>query len=46
MTGTFAGIIPVRKIDDHIISNGIRGELTRELQKHYSKKLLELYPKI
>ena len=46
VTGTFAGIIPVTKIDDHKISNGIRGELTYELQKYYSEKLIKLYPKI
>ena len=46
VTGTFAGIIPVKKIDSHIISNGVRGELTHELQKYYSEKLIKLYPKI
>ena len=46
VTGTFAGIIPVKKIDSHIMSNGVRGKLTYELQKYYSEKLIKLYPKI
>jgi len=46
VTGTFAGIIPVKKIDDYIISNGVLGELTHDLQKYYSEKLIKLYPKI
>ena len=46
VTGTFAGIIPAIDIDNHKISNGIRGELTYRLQEYYSSKLIRLYPKI
>lgn len=39
VTGTFAGIIPVISVDDVLISNGSRGELTLFLQKLYRKHL-------
>ena len=39
VTGTFAGVIPVIKIDDILVSNGSRGELTHTLQKHYREHL-------
>ena len=35
VTGTFAGIIPVRSIDGNTIGNGIRGPLTEKLQTWY-----------
>ena len=46
VTGTFAGIIPVIKVDVHKISNGRRGNLTHKLQDYYTKKLLLLYPMV
>ena len=39
VTGTFAGVIPVIKIDDVQVSNGSRGELTHTLQKYYREHL-------
>jgi len=39
VTGTFAGIIPVVSVDDVLINNGVRGDLTCALQKHYKKHL-------
>ena len=35
VTGTFAGIIPVRSVDGNIIGNGTRGPLTEQLQTWY-----------
>ena len=35
VTGTFAGIIPVIKIDQKELSNGKRGKITHVLQKRY-----------
>ena len=35
VTGTFAGIIPVRSVDGNTISNGTRGPLTEQLQTWY-----------
>ena len=35
VTGTFAGIIPVRSVDGITISNGTRGPLTEQLQTWY-----------
>ena len=35
VTGTFAGIIPVRSVDDNTIGNGTRGPLTEQLQIWY-----------
>ena len=35
VTGTFAGIIPVRSVDGNTIGNGIRGPLTKKLQTWY-----------
>ena len=37
VTGTFAGIIPVRSVDGITISNGTRGPLTEQLQTWYEK---------
>ena len=35
VTGTFAGVIPIIKIDSKIMSNGLIGPITKELQKLY-----------
>ena len=35
VTGTFAGIIPVRSVDGNTIGNGTRGPLTEKLQTWY-----------
>ena len=35
VTGTFAGIIPVRSVDGNTIGNGTRGTLTKQLQTWY-----------
>ena len=35
VTGTFAGIIPVRSVDGNTIGTGTRGPLTEQLQKWY-----------
>ena len=35
VTGTFAGIIPVRSVDGNTIGDGIRGPLTEKLQAWY-----------
>ena len=37
VTGTFAGIIPVRSVDGNTIGNGTRGPLTEQLQTWYEK---------
>ena len=39
VTGTFAGIIPVRSVDGNTIGNGIRGPLTEKLQTWYEKDI-------
>ena len=44
-TGTFAGVIPIIKIDNHIIGNGEKGALTKRLFKLYKNKINQLYPK-
>ena len=43
VTGTFAGIIPVVKIDGYEISNGKRGKITHLIQNFYKSKLSQLY---
>ena len=45
VTGTFAGIIPAIEIDGQAMSGGKRGDLTFILQRLYSEKLNQLYPK-
>ena len=35
VTGTFAGIIPVRSVDGNTIGNGARGPITEQLQTWY-----------
>ena len=39
VTGTFAGVIPVVSVDKIIIGEGIRGEITKNLQDWYSMDL-------
>lgn len=39
VTGTFAGLIPVIKIDDRQINAGQRGRYTKKLQNHYKDQL-------
>ena len=35
VTGTFAGIIPVIRVDKKVIGDGIRGKMTKKLQDFY-----------
>ena len=35
VTGTFAGIIPVIRVDNAVIGDGIRGTMTKRLQDFY-----------
>jgi branched-chain amino acid aminotransferase len=37
VTGTFAGIVPVREIDGRVIGDGARGPLVERLQKLYAE---------
>jgi len=39
VTGTFAGVIPIIKIDSKPMSNGFIGPITKELQKLYLKDI-------
>ena len=39
VTGTFAGVIPIIKIDSKTMSNGLIGPTTKELQKLYLKDI-------
>jgi len=43
VTGTFAGVIPGVEIDNQIINNSERGELTTQLYNLYKQKIEELY---
>ena len=43
-TGTFAGVIPITKIDNHIIGNGKKGNMTERLFRLYKNKINQLYP--
>ena len=45
VTGTFAGVLPVTKIDEYILSNGKKGSTTDRLQNLYSIEINNLYPK-
>ena len=45
VTGTFAGVLPVTKIDEYILSNGKKGSTTDILQNLYSMEINNLYPK-
>jgi branched-chain amino acid aminotransferase len=44
-TGTFAGVLPVIKIDQHELSNGRKGAITDRLQRLYQMEVNNLYPK-
>ena len=44
ITGTFAGVIPVINIDNHLMGNGTRGTLTKRLFDLYKNKITKLYP--
>ena len=44
VTGTFAGVIPVKEVDGRVISKGKRGEITQKLQKLYSKLIENEFP--
>jgi len=41
VTGTFAGVVPVRTVDGRTIGSGSRGELTRRLQDLYQRYVAE-----
>ena len=43
ITGTFAGVIPVINIDEHLIGDGTRGSLTKRLFDLYKNKITKLY---
>ena len=45
VTGTFAGVLPVTKIDEYILSDGKKGSTTDILQNLYSMEINNLYPK-
>jgi len=45
VTGTFAGVLPVTKIDQHMLSNGKKGAITDRLQRLYEVEVNNLYPK-
>ncbi|MDP6877494.1 MAG: aminotransferase class IV, partial [Candidatus Marinimicrobia bacterium] len=45
VTGTFAGVLPVTKIDQHMLSNGKKGTITDRLQRLYKVEVNNLYPK-
>ncbi len=44
VTGTFAGVIPVISLDDMMIGNGKRGEITKRLFDLYKRKINTMYP--
>ena len=44
VTGTFAGVLPVTEIDEHILSSGQRGQLTKKLQDLYRSEIDKRYP--
>ena len=44
VTGTFAGVLPVTLVDDHVLSGGHRGPLTKKLQDWYSNEIDKRYP--
>jgi branched-chain amino acid aminotransferase len=39
VTGTFAGLVPVREIDGRVIGDGERGPMVEKLQRCYSEML-------
>lgn len=44
VTGTFAGVIPVKEVDGRVISKSKRGEITQKLQKLYSELIENEFP--
>ena len=44
VTGTFAGVLPVTKIDHHTLSNGKKGAITDKLQDIYTAEINNRYP--
>ena len=44
VTGTFAGVLPVTAVDEHVLSNGQRGSLTKKLQDLYRSEIDKRYP--
>ncbi len=40
VTGTFAGVVPVREVDGRILGTGARGPMAERLQKHYRELLV------
>lgn len=45
VTGTFAGVLPVTKINDQILSYGKKGTITDQLQGLYKMEINNRYPK-
>jgi len=43
VTGTFAGVIPVVKLDDLELGDGLRGPITETLYRLYKNKITTLY---
>ena len=41
LTGTGAGIIPVTRIDHHVIGTGKMGHKSRKLRQEYEKRIEE-----
>ena len=44
VTGTFAGVLPVTAVNEHVLSNGLRGPLTKKLQDLYRSEIDIRYP--
>ena len=44
VTGTFAGVIPVKEVDGRVIGKGKRGEITQKLQNLYSELIENEFP--
>ena len=44
VTGTFSGVIPVNSIDEKLLSNGLRGPITKHLYILYKQYIERLYP--
>ena len=44
VTGTFAGVLPVTAVDEHVLSGGQRGQLTKRLQELYRSEIDKRYP--
>ena len=44
VTGTFAGVIPVKEVDGRIINKGKRGGITQKLQNLYSELIENEFP--